>query len=594
MPPRGGEITATQTASKDYLVFNKFETMDTQRARQALPPQRFAWCENLQILADNQLVTVGGPNPPLTQIAGKKITAQYFAFYNNTDYIIAFTQDGAGYQINIATAAITQIAGPGTFSSAPDVTQWQSARILIADPVAGYATWDGTTFTKSGGVAPTVTITNAGVGYTGTPTVAITGGSGSGVTAHAVMSGGIITQVIVDNPGSGYKAGDTLTVTFTGGTPTTPATATAKVWPIFSFPAATPPTTLAVYQGRVWIGSGRVLSWTGTQGFDDNNLANASGTLTISDADLVHFISALRALNNYLFIFGDNSIKQIGTISVTGTTTAFTIITLSSDVGTTFPRTVQSYNRLVFFANKIGAYAIFGASVEKISSPMDGIFAALDFTQPLQACLADIHTAVRTYLVLVRYVDPVRGTRSLMLAFAEKRWYVINQGANITSCCHAPIAGIIETFASSGPDLTQILQSLTTPVPIILQLALADHQKPYMQKRAIRWGIGQNVIGQQLISGTIDSENAQVAFPTYNAALPVNWLNALGQVVTWVNALGQLVAWVGSGFLWQRGQAAATGLYLGMTITGNVSQMSFNSFVIEYQEATVMASKPER
>ncbi len=589
---RGG-LTTTQTATKDFLVFNKFETMDTQRARQALPPSRFAWCENLQILADNQLSVVFGPNAPLTQIAGKQISAQFFAVYNNNDYIVAFTLDGAGYQINIATAAVTQIGGPGTFSSQPDVTQWQNTRILIADPIAGYATWDGTVLTKSGSVAPTVTVTNGGVGYGSVPTVAITGGHGSGVTAHAVVVGGVVTQVIVDTPGSGFIAGDTVTVAFSGGTPTTPATATAKIWPIFAFPAATPPTTLAVFQGRVWIASGRVLSWTGTGGFDDNNLANASGSLTISDSDLVHAIFGLRSLNNYLFIFGDNSIKQIGTISVTGSTTTFTIITLSSDVGTTFPRTILSFNRLVFFANKIGAYAIFGASVEKISSPMDGVFSKLDFTQPLQACLADI-TSVRTYCVLLRYIDAVRGTRSLMVAFAEKRWYVINQGANILSCCHAPIAGIIETFASSGPDVTQILQNPTVPVPIILQLALADHNKTYQQKRAIRWGIGQNTIGAQTISGTIDSENSSIAFPTYIAALPVTWLNALGQAVTWLNNLGQTVIWVGAGFLWQRGQASATGLYLGMTINGTVSQMSFNSFVIEYQDATVMVSKPER
>jgi len=589
----GGAITSTQTATKEYLVFNKFETMDTQRARASLPPQRLAWCENLQILADNQLVAVDGPEPPLTQILGKLISTQVYANYNNNDYLICFTEDGAGYQVDISTGAQVTIGGPGTFSSTPDVTQWQSQRVLIADPVAGYCTWDGTVFIKTGSVAPTVTITNGGVGYGSVPSVTITGGSGTGVLAHAVVVGGVVTSVVIDSAGSGYHAGDTLTVNFSGGSPTTPATATAKIWPFFSFPAGTPPTTLAVYQGRVWIASGRVLTWTGTGGFDDSSTANASGSLTVTDADLVHSIFALRALNNYLFIFGDNSIKQIGTISVSGSTTNFTIVTLSSDVGTTFQRTILSYNRLVFFANKIGAYAIFGASVEKISSPMDGIFSKLDFTQPLQAALADI-TSVRTYMVLVRYVDPFRGTRSLLLSFAEKRWYVINQGANILSCCHAPIAGTIETFASSGPDITQILQQPTAPVPIILQLALADHSKPYQQKRAIRFGIGQNVTGGQTISGSVDSENSNVGFTSYVAGNPVTWINSMGQVVNWINSLGQLVTWLGTGFFWQRGQAAATGLYLGLTITGSVAQMSFNSFVIEYQDATVMASKPER
>lgn len=113
------------------------------------------------------------------------------------------------------------------------------------------------------GTVETITVTNGGGGYSGTPVVQITGGGGSGATATAVVANGVVTGVTMVNKGTGYTgppavaiiagsgatASTTLdtngsvlsvsvlnsgsgytsapTVTFTGGTPTTIATGTA-------------------------------------------------------------------------------------------------------------------------------------------------------------------------------------------------------------------------------------------------------------------------------------------------------------------------------------------------------------------------------
>jgi hypothetical protein len=70
------------------------------------------------------------------------------------------------------------------------------------------------------------TVTNGGSGYTGVPTVVISGGGGSGATAGASVSGGVVTAVNVFTYGSGYTG--TPTVTISGGNGTG-ATATANV-----------------------------------------------------------------------------------------------------------------------------------------------------------------------------------------------------------------------------------------------------------------------------------------------------------------------------------------------------------------------------
>ena len=603
LPTPPAQVAAGQEATKKYIAFAGFQTMDTQSARQALPNQNLAWCENLQIVGPNQLVCVNGPSAPLQALAGESISVQFFANFTppggvNTDYIISFCQSGAAYQTNVATGATVKFALAGTFSPQPDLTVWASQRILMADPTAGYCTWDGNAFVGSGGVSPNFVITNGGSGYGAPPTVTVSGGSGSGATAHAVITGGVVTSIVLDTAGTGYKAGDTLTVSFS---PASTTAATAIVWPFFSLT----PTTLAIYAGRVWLAGTRALQWTGTHGYDDAASANAAGSTTLSDADLVHFISGLRNFNNFLYIFGDNSIKQIGTVTVSGSATIFNIVTLSSDQGTTFKNAVASYNRLVIFANKVGIYAILGASVEKISDPMDGIFASLDYTQPLQAAVTDMHTALHTFLLLCRYKDPIAGvTRSLLICFYKNRWFVANQGNNLTTICTAPIAGIIETFCSSGNDITQIFQS-TNPVPIILRTSLSINQDLILGKKALHIVVAlfSNTIAT--VNGTLDSENLNPGKPfSFTTGNQLIWVNNSNQVLTWQNNSLQTLLWAATGFTYRRTPVEGAGVFLGATLQGTFSGGAggggtagsstgfvLNSLFIEYQDKTAMSGR---
>ncbi len=561
--------------------------MNTQSSREALPANELAWCENLQIVGPNQLVSCQAPAAPIATLPGETIVSQWFANYTPpggiaTDYIICFCQSGAGYQVNAITGAFVKFAVAGTFSNAPDMTVWSSQRILIADPTAGYCTWDGLTFVQSGGVSPSFVITNGGSAYGAPPVVTISGGSGGGATAHTVITGGVVTSIVLDNAGAGYKAGDTLTLTFA---PPSTTVATAIVWPILVFN----PTTLAIYAGRVWLAGGRILEWTGTKGYDDVNSADAAGSTTINDADLVHFITALRSLNNFLYIFGDSSIKQIGTVTVSGSVTIFNIVTLSSDQGTTFPRAIASYNRLILFANKVGVYAILGASVEKVSDQMDGIFSNLDYSQPLQTAVQDLHTSLHTFLLLARYRDPAKGvTRSLIMCFYKNRWFVASQGNNLTSMTTAPINGVIDTFASSGSDVTQIFQA-NTPVSVLLQTALSDNNSPYMGKRALRCAISIFSTVFATVTVAIDTENGSIP-QNFSTGIPVQWVNNANQPVQWQNNALQNVNWVTAGFLYQRLPAAGTGIFLGMSLSGTFTG-TLNGLVLEYQDAAVMASR---
>lgn len=63
-----------------------------------------------------------------------------------------------------------------------------------------------------------IKVTNGGSGYTSVPTVQITGGGGSGVTATATVTGGKVSAITVVNGGSGYTTTPTVTISGGGGT----------------------------------------------------------------------------------------------------------------------------------------------------------------------------------------------------------------------------------------------------------------------------------------------------------------------------------------------------------------------------------------
>lgn len=87
--------------------------------------------------------------------------------------------------------------------------------------------WDVQQAAKNGAIE-VIKITSGGTGYTSAPSVQIVG-DGTGATATATISGGIVTGIAVGNTGLGYTY---ATVNFSGGSPSSPATATPIIGPI--------------------------------------------------------------------------------------------------------------------------------------------------------------------------------------------------------------------------------------------------------------------------------------------------------------------------------------------------------------------------
>lgn len=419
----------------------------------------------------------------------------------------------------------------------------------ITDPVTG----------SPRTVLSSVVLSSGGSGYTSAPTVTITSATGTPGTIEAFIA----------SQGAGYDTQPAVVIGSGSG-----AAAIAHVWP-FITSTTNPFTTVAVFQGRVWLGGGQLLTWTGTGAtygnvaYDDFLAADASGSLLVSDADLIHAITALRSLNNYLFIMGDQSVKQIGNISLNsaGDVTLFTILTLSSDQGTIYPKSCISYNRVFLFANSNGIYGVFGSSVQKLSGDMDGIWKLVDFTQVPQGALADIN-AIHNAVFLIRYKDPLVGTRSIMLAFDGKKWFVLDQGIGMTAIAtSASLAtGQNSLYGSRfGDDVTNLLADPTAEVAFKIQTALTHHGNAVQGKKVIRAGFSSALAtGTGEVFMTIDTEAANGS--------------QLGMDVPTGFAL------VGGSNSTDNIPITGSGIFLGLTITGNLSGYTITNLIAEYQE----------
>ena len=76
--------------------------------------------------------------------------------------------------------------------------------ILVGTNVAGTQAV-ATNAGNAGAYASSFTLSNAGAGYTAIPKVSLTGATGSGATAHAVLNAnGTLASIVLDSGGSGY------------------------------------------------------------------------------------------------------------------------------------------------------------------------------------------------------------------------------------------------------------------------------------------------------------------------------------------------------------------------------------------------------
>ena len=465
---------------------------------------------------------------------------------------ISLTNGGSGYTV----APTITFAGVGTNAAA------------IASVVT-FAT----------GTVSTV-ITNGGSGYTNAANtvVTISGGGGTNATGTAILSGGQVTGITINNPGSGYTNASNITVTITGGGG---SNATAKGVINLNNNIG-----IATFSGRVWIAYGRTVAYSSAGSFTDFVTVSA-GTVTLTDSTLHGNIVQLLSANNFLYIFGDDSINVFSDVRVTTSgSTLFTNTNVSASVGSKRPYAIFPYFRSVLFMNDYGVYALVGSTTSKLSDPLDGMFPNIDFSNPVyagQVLLNNILCAAFNF----RYYDAIftKSYRYIQAVFFEKKWFLTSQGNNLKYIASAPVGGVVTLFGTDGANVYQLYANTTASISSTVQTALMPMGDNIRTKQALKAAVEAtlNSVGTTL-SVTVDSENA--SSNSYLLSNNINWLNIFGTTIPWSNNVGLIINWAGSGYNLYKTDAAMYGKYIGLTSTSTSPLFTYNGFEFEHELRT--------
>jgi hypothetical protein len=564
---------------KSYFVAKDFKGINVTNNRTAIGEGEFAWLENTQPIGFGNVRIVNAPDTIDTVTFANTVTYMASANIQNTEFLFAFQEDGSAQFVNIENNTQGNLAAANTFSNSNvQIVQWKNERILIIDPANGYKTWDGTNLVDIGSVA-SVTINDGGSNYTNV-TVSFSAPDQTGgeqAAGEAVTLANTIVEILVTEAGTGYTSPPTITITDAGGSN---ANATCTIFNQSG-------TGIATFSGRAWISEERTVYYSAADSYNDF-INVSSGFLTLTDSTLRTNIATIIAANNFLYIFGEDSINVFSDVRVNSVTgeTLFTNTNVSASIGSGFKYAIFPYFRSMLFLNRYGVYALVGATTSKISDSIDGVFTGIDFSLPItsgQVLINNILCAAWTFV----YNDA--GTpRTIQLVFFDRKWFVTSQGSTITRTASATLAGNIIMYGTTGTDLIKFYSNTTTGIDWELETALWPMGDPIRDKQALKVGVEATLGGAfASLQAFIDSENQQSA--AIDFANTVFWVNNVGTVIPWINNSSQQIGWtsqggsVTSGYFLYRSDAKMYGKYLGLTVTGNTTPFTINGFQLEHE-----------
>lgn len=653
---------AAAEQKKSYEVIKQFRGVNTKSNRTAIDDSEFSWLENAMPIGFAN-IKITPTNTSLGVTFANTVVNLSQGNLGLVDYLLAFKQDGSAQSVNLDTNTLGNVAVVNTFTGNGTVntSQWKNERVLIADPAKGYYTWDGTDLISVGSVGQTgiisggsaytsapaviisapntangvqatasctitanavssILITEAGTGYTSSPTITFNGGGGSGAnavagittfatgtvsvlvtgggtgytnvsnltvtisgggganaTAQGIIAGNIVTQVVMTNVGSGYTNTSNITVTIAGGGG---SNATAK-----AIINTEPVVGIQSFSGRVWIANGRTVSFTAAGSYNDFTSISA-GQVVLTDSTLHGNITQLLSANNFLYIFGDDSINVFSDVRVTTTgITLFTNTNVSASVGSKLPYAIFPYFRSVLFMNDYGIYALVGSTTTKLSDNLDGVFPNIDFTLPVnagQVLLNNILCAAFNF----RYTggEGVSSSdRYIQAIFFEKKWFFTSNGNDLKYIVSVPVSGRINLYGSNGNSCVRLYTDTNSEISSYVQTSLNPMKDPIRTKQALKVGIEATLTNSAQLTVTVDSEQGSSTSVLLGEL--VSWINNLSNVITWTNNSSAVISWSGGGggYTLYKTDAKQWGKYLGMTVTSSSPNFVINGFEYEHE-----------
>lgn len=350
-------------------------------------------------------------------------------------------------------------------------------------------------------------------------------------------------------------------------------------------------TAIEIYAGRVWIANGASITFSAPGSVVDFTTGSGGGNFTSSDSFLrVHYV-ALVQTNGFLYLIADSSINYISGVQTAGSppTTTFTNQNADPEVGTPWPSTVTTFSRNILFANAFGAHVSYGASVNKISDMLDGIYNTVpNFGGIIPSAAKAIIFAKRVWILLLPIIDPISGQQvNKLCMWDSKRWWTSPQDVNLIYIQNQEIDSVLTAWGTNGTNIYPLFQTPSTAFEKIAQTKLWDKPGGYQFNKlpSRLWGLLQYYDPRSPnITVSIDNELSSDSNPyTVTSPITMNWTTAGGIPMNWTTQTATPMVWQASGIgIGAFGPIAIgqQGVLTGFTASTNCADMAIVSMMI--------------
>lgn len=364
-------------------------------------------------------------------------------------------------------------------------------------------------------------------------------------------------------------------------------------------------TDIAVYQGRVWIAQGRVITLSGPDDYTQPSFLplNGAATVNLTDPQLRGAVTRMVSANGYLYIGGRSSWNIISDVyiptnSTTGAsavppTPVFTNLNIQSNVGCDQPASIFLYGRDVLFANRYGAQVMGGVDVQRLSQDIDGTWQYIDFSQQISGGCAVVDNILCACFLIVRGDSPdeidVPGQQDLddgpsLACFFNNKWFFVNFG-DLTFVAQGMVNNSPALFGLIGNRLYQLFADYTSAPASQWSTALWGMEDSLADKQVIRAGFEMVVSSVNgTFTATIDTPNSNSSFSNSLNISSVAWTNSGGGIVQWTNASSNVVYWYSGQYLFfSSSTPGAYGKYVGISGFSSGAIYQLSSVFLDYK-----------
>jgi hypothetical protein len=493
--------------------------------------------------------------------------------YTSSPTITAFGGQGSGPTFTSTVTSGGQVSsitvtGAGTGFDSSDIV----ALAFTGGGIGTAATAVATAVLNSTNGVGAIAVVTGGSGYTGAVKVQLLGGGGIGATATAVAAstGGAISSVTTVTPGQLYQDPPTVYITDVNN-PVAQAT-------VAIMPFGIQGTAIETFQSRVWIANGSapstpppkslvVFSAPGSP--TDFSVIDAAGTFVSTDSFLRVGYHALKQSNGFLYLVGDSSINYISGIQVSAGITTFSNLNVDPQIGSPWPNSAQVYSRSIVMANTFGIHALYGGAVQKVSSPLDGIYTTVPavgnpptIAGIVPSAAVTIIFGIHVYALLLPIIDPfTQKQANQLMCWDGSKWFTAQPSTTLTQIASQEINSSLTAYGTDGHSIYPLFQTPSNAINKVLQSKLWDTPTYMLTKNSMTlFGLFKsNDNNQSTFTVTIDTEN--------NSSSPITLTNVFG--ATWTATGGVVANWTATGGLPVTWQATGTGALAPTTINAS-------------------------